>query len=247
MARRKVSTINSGAAAGARPAADQTFAAVKPPLSRADYVQSVLREEILSGALPPGTPILQDEVGARLGVSVTPVREALRRLESLGLVDYKIHGGATVVELSQSEIEELYALRATVEGLAARLAAEDVDDKELDRLRAIHQEMKDALVMQDARALASGSRRFHAAVAEVGGRRIIARHLGLIWEGHPIPLTRSVWSDTGLAAAAIEFHERILGALEAGDSVTAERLMREHVELAVSHRLRGAAPVRPTS
>ncbi|MFF4779236.1 GntR family transcriptional regulator [Microtetraspora fusca] len=185
MARRKVSTNYSGAVRGARPEADQTFAAVQPPLSRADCVQSVLREEILSGALPPGTPILQDEVSNRLGVSVTPVHEALRRLESLELIDYKIHGGATVVQLSQSEIEELYALRDTVEGLAAGLAAEDIDEKALDRLRAIHQEMKDALLVHDAQALASASRRFHAAVAEVGGRRIVVRHLGLIWEEPP--------------------------------------------------------------
>ncbi|MFJ9369981.1 GntR family transcriptional regulator [Nocardia sp. NPDC101769] len=57
-----------------------TYAAVKPPGSRAGYVQEALRSEILSGAMPPGTPILQDKVAERLGVSITPVREALRRL-----------------------------------------------------------------------------------------------------------------------------------------------------------------------
>ncbi|MFF4779238.1 GntR family transcriptional regulator [Microtetraspora fusca] len=241
MARRKGSTNVGNALRDRLVATDQSFASVKPPVSRAEYVQSVLKAEILSGALPPGTPILQEEISARLGVSVTPVREALRKLESLGLLVYKTHGGATVVELSQNEIEELYALRATVEGLAARLAADSITDAEFDRLRGIHQQMKDAHAAHDAQALAAKSRLFHSAVAEAGGRTIIARHLGLIWEGHPIPLNQSVWSDPAVATEAIEYHEQIIRALEGRDKGLAERLMREHVELAVSHRLATSA------
>src|SRR5690606_24404151 len=104
------------------------------PMSRADYVFTNLRSDILTGALAPGTPLLQSEIADSLGVSVTPVREALRRLESAGLVTYELHVGATVTQLGDEALEELYLLRARIEGLAARLAATRWKDDQLEVL-----------------------------------------------------------------------------------------------------------------
>lgn len=238
MARRKASqaaTNNKAAANGA-----ETYAAVKPPLTRTEYVQSVLRAEILSGRLSPGTPILQDEVGARLGVSITPVREALRKLESAGLVSYETHYGATVAQLKAEEVEELYLLRAVVEGLAARLASTSITETELAELRTVHQEMVTAAESRDVAGLAEGSRRFHQVIATAGGRTVVARHLQQIWEAHPVPVEESIWANPRVAQEALDFHERLLTAIERGDSALAESLMVEHVQLALGERMHSA-------
>ncbi|MEU5761265.1 GntR family transcriptional regulator [Nocardia sp. NPDC047648] len=215
-----------------------TYASVKPPGSRATYVQDVLRAEILSGAMPSGTPILQDAVAERLGVSITPVREALRNLESVGLVVYEPNFGAKVADLAAGgEMEELYLLRATIEGLAARLAATSACPDDLARLRDIHHELRSALDRGDAARMAAASREFHARIARVGGRSIIARHLQWIWESHPIPLEQSVWSNPKVAAEAVESHATLLTLLEAGDAEGAETHMVQQVRLAASVRL----------
>jgi len=220
----------------------ETYAEAAPPVSRADYVQAVLRQQILSGRIPPGTPIPQDDVAAQLGVSITPVREALRRLQSLGLIRYETHFGATVAELSRSDIQELYLLRAEVEGLAARLAAASMTPEELEELRRIHQECLVAADSGDVAAMAEGSRRFHRAIATAGGRTIIARHLQQIWESHPVPVSHSVWAREPVARHALDCHQDIIDALGDGNAVEAERLMVEHVQVAIAERIETPEP-----
>ncbi|MFI1912340.1 GntR family transcriptional regulator [Nocardia sp. NPDC020380] len=237
MARRSKS-----AAATAAPIAaisGEAYGTVKPPGSRASYVQDVLRSEILSGTMPPGAPILQDAIAERLGVSITPVREALRNLESVGLVVYEANFGAKVAEFTAAEIEELYTLRATVEGLAARLAATSITEAELGPLRAAHQELRQASADGDPQAMAAASRRFHDRIARVGGRSIIARHLGWIWETHPVPIGQSVWSHPEMAAHAVESNARLLALLEARDADGAEKHMIAQVRSAATARLTG--------
>lgn len=204
-------------------------AVTRPPGSRADYVHTVLHREILDGTLEPGAPILQDEIAARLGVSITPVREALRRLESVGLVSYQTHYGATVTELSTEALAELYLLRAAVEGLAARLAATRITPAQLDVLREIHGDMQTAQAAQDVGALASGSRRFHATIAEIGGPALLARHLGWIWDNYPVPQAASVWQFDDVASHGMAQHSALLDALGQHDAATAQRLMEEHI------------------
>ncbi|WP_205623060.1 GntR family transcriptional regulator [Sciscionella marina] len=206
-----------------------TAAGSRPPTSRADYVHTVLHKEILDGTLQPGTPVLQDEIAGRLGVSITPVREALRRLESTGLVTYQAHYGATVTELSPAALTELYQLRAAIEGLAANLAANHITEDDLAELRAIHAEMQSAQQAHDTTALAEGSRRFHATIAHIGGPALLSRHLAGLWDSYPVPHTASVWQFADVAARCVAEHGKLIGALENGDGVTAQRLMEDHI------------------
>ncbi|MFJ9370006.1 GntR family transcriptional regulator [Nocardia sp. NPDC101769] len=238
MARRSKSAT-TGLAATTAGASGQEYSTVKPPGSRASYVQEVMRSEILSGAMAPGTPILQDAIAERLGVSITPVREALRNLESVGLVVYEPNFGAKVAELSAAEIEELYLLRGTVEGLAARLAATSITDAELEQLRATHRELRQALADGDVQAMAAASRRFHDRIARVGGRSIVARHLGWIWETNPIPIGQSVWSHPDAAQQAVESNAKLLSLLESHDAAAAEQHMIAQVRAAATARLTG--------
>jgi len=240
VARRKGSSSAAPATAGPNGngpgAGERDVTLAKPPGSRADYVHAVLRQEILDGTLAPGTPILQDEIGARLGVSITPVREALRRLESVGLVSYQMHYGATVTEMSDESAQELYLLRGTVEGLIARLAATKITDDELRDLRTIHADMKQALTSRDVPALAEGSRRFHAVIAQAGGPAFLARHLEWIWENYPVPVSESIWQYDDVARRGIADHGALLKALAGRDGATAGRLMEKHISKVAQER-----------
>lgn len=216
------------------PAAHETIR--RPPASKADYVHEALRQEILKGSLPPGSAIGQEEIATRLGVSITPVREALRRLESDGLISYRAHHGATVSELGADAAEELYLLRAAVEGLTARLAATRITPPDLDRLHAVHERMLTAAQSDDAHALAEDSRVFHQQVAEIGGPAFLAAHVRSIRQNNPVPPSASLWNDPANARRFLDAHERLLAALAAGDAGEAERLMVEHVQAGATAR-----------
>ncbi|MDA0564134.1 GntR family transcriptional regulator [Streptomonospora sp. S1-112] len=211
-----------GSAGATTPAAP----ARRPPGSKADYVHEVLRHEILNGELPPGAAIGQEEIAARLGVSITPVREALRRLESDGLISYRAHHGATVSELGSGAAEELYLLRAAVEGLTARLAAARITDDGLAQLRRIHERMRGA----DAHQAAQDSRLFHQTVADIGGPAFLAAHVRSIRQNNPVPPSVSLWNDPDNARLFLDAHERLLEALERRDAEAAERIMAEHIQ-----------------
>ncbi|WP_233515462.1 GntR family transcriptional regulator [Marinitenerispora sediminis] len=219
-----------------------TRASARPPSSKADYVHEALRQEILDGTLAPGSAIGQEEIAARLGVSITPVREALRRLESDGLISYRAHRGATVSELGSDAVEELYLLRAAVEGLTARLAAARVTDDQLARLREVHQRMLDADAESDARALAQDSRLFHQMVAEIGGPAFLAAHVRSIRQNNPVPLSVSLWNDPENSRHFLDAHARLLRALEEGDADSAERVMAEHIRASAAARASDSAP-----
>lgn len=235
MARHRPLSALADTAAPARSGARGT--AGRPPISRADYVHQTLRDEIALGALLPGTPLGQDEIAARLGVSITPVREALRRLEAAGFVNYEAHYGATVSSLSDEALNELYLLRSVVEGLAARLAAARITAEELDQLDQIQADMRSMVSQHDVAGLARGSRDFHSLIAEIGGPDYLAKHLQLIWENSPIPTKLSVWANENASAHSLAAHAELIQALRAGDAAAAGSLMSGHVIDVIELRL----------
>ncbi|MQA10704.1 MAG: FCD domain-containing protein [Pseudonocardiaceae bacterium] len=190
----------------------------------------------MGGLLPAGTSVPQDEIARRLGVSITPVREALRRLESEGLISYRAHRGATVAELSQDAARELYLLRGAIEGLCARLAADRITEAELGRLRELHERMLGEHRAGALEGLAEQSRTFHDLVAEAGGPAFLAEHLRSIWQSHPVPASSSLWHDKDNAGTFLRAHGELLDALARRDARTAERIMVEHLEIAADAR-----------
>jgi DNA-binding GntR family transcriptional regulator len=215
---------------------DPSRGAPGPPLSKKEYVRQQLRAQILDGRLTPGHPLRHEEIAAQLGVSQTPVREALWRLESEGLVEYHSHRGATVADLPENAITELYLLRAEVEGLASRLAADRVDDAAISGLRERHEAMLADLDTWDPAELAAASREFHAAIAEVGGPAFLAGHIRWLWASYPVPPSESLWKAPENARTFLQAHEEILDALTRRDGVAAQRLMAEHIRHAADVR-----------
>ncbi|MGV9307087.1 GntR family transcriptional regulator [Nonomuraea sp. NPDC003727] len=209
---------------------------MRQPLSKADYVYEVLLDEIRTGQIPGGTALRAAPVATRLGVSVTPVREALRRLEKDRLISYEAHHGATVVDLGDDALEEFYGVRAVVEGLGARLAAGRIAAAQLAELRRLHESMVADAAAGRHGLLGGQSEEFHLRIADIGGPAFLGRHARAVRAGFPVPPGASLWLDPEVAERQLDAHERILMALERGDGETAEQIMIEHVKAGAAHR-----------
>ncbi|MEU4222821.1 GntR family transcriptional regulator [Nonomuraea sp. NPDC026600] len=208
----------------------------RPPMSKAEYVYSVLLDEIRTARIPGGTALRAGAVARRLGVSVTPVREALRRLEKDRLISYEAHHGATVVDLGDDALEEYYGLRAVVEGLGARLAAARITTADLTGLRELHTSMaRDAEEGRNDR-LGEQSRLFHLRIADIGGPAFLGQHARAVRDSLPVPAEASLWLDAEQVRMQLDAHEGILAALDGADGVAAERIMIEHVRQAGDYR-----------
>ena len=200
----------------------------------ADLAHSALRAAILEGRRAPGERLGEIEIAAELGLSRTPVREALGRLGSEGLVDLLPHRGARVRSWTADDLDETYELRAALEGLGARRAAARIGAADLDRLAALAAEMVTVdpslghRPPGDFADLAALNARFHALiVGAAGSDRLAATLAGLV----QLPLvmrTYRRYTDAALARSHAHHHE-IVDALRAGDGAWAESVMRSHV------------------
>ncbi|MFO1055999.1 MAG: GntR family transcriptional regulator [Dongiaceae bacterium] len=145
-----------------------------PPRFRTatEYVESVLRQAILSGALPPGTALRQEELATAFAVSRMPVREALRQLEAQALVDFAPHRGAVVTGISAEDAADNYAIRLALEPAALRLSLPALETDDLARAAAVIEEMDGT---PDASRLGELNRRFHMTLyARAGRPRLLA-------------------------------------------------------------------------
>ena len=155
---------------------DDLDLAPQPRETLTDAAAGALRALIFSGRLPPGTPLRLNQLAARLGMSVMPVREALRALEADRLVTFRAHHGATVADLSVEDIEEAYAVRAALEGLAARDGVLNLTDVSSSGSGSFRQMEVDAAA-GDRDALVAHDQDFHRALYEAGGRPERARRI----------------------------------------------------------------------
>ncbi|RNE57217.1 GntR family transcriptional regulator [Cryobacterium tepidiphilum] len=208
------------------------------PVSKTQFVYEWIRQEILSGALEPGSRIRQQQVAETLGVSYTPVREAIRQLQATGLLTHSPNRGSAVSTLGDAALNELYLLRGAVEGLGARLAATSIGEADLAALDGIHAEMTGLVANEDSARLAELSRRFHSVIVAAGGPHIIYPKLQEIWSNHPVPRSASLWTSPEHAARALEAHERLIRALRAHDADAAAQAMEAHIGESVRFRLR---------
>jgi DNA-binding GntR family transcriptional regulator len=206
--------------------------------SKMELVTSALRERILAGEFKPGAPLRQRDIATRLGVSATPVREALRRLESEGLVRIDLHRGATVAESSLGPVEENALIRAALESLAVEMAAERITPAQLDRIEAINARIS-ALGDDDER-YGSLNRDFHFAIYEAVGSTVLLSLMRLLWRS--MPDGPQVLRPHSASAAE---HAELVAALRAGDRGRAGRLIRRHI-LASPHVQEEREP-RPTT
>jgi len=186
-----------------------------------------LREAILAGDLPPKTRLMEPEVAKRLSVSRTPLREAIRQLEAEGLLMTTPRVGTFVTEVTPRDVEDVYAIRAVLEGLAARQAAENPDPAKVPTLRTILAEL--ARKTADYRVYHEAAGRFHEAVfAAAGNQRLRAMYHTLT---HQVTRLRTLSLSVGKRPeVSLREHRRIASAILRGKGLEAERLMRAHIE-----------------
>ncbi|MEW6045335.1 MAG: GntR family transcriptional regulator [Bacillota bacterium] len=206
------------------------------PEALASEVYKHLSEAILSGVLAPGTRLKEADLARQLGVSATPVREALRRLGDDGLVEYQYRKGCWVRALSAREVREVYVVREAVEGMAARLAAVNRSEDGLAQLLKLQEKGRAALGANDLDEYHRYNAAFHEAIVEQSGCRLLEETLTPI--RHQIRLlTLHTVRYPGRPNVAVEEHEQILGAIERRDADEAERLMRFHIRRAMEEML----------
>lgn len=206
------------------------------PASKGEYVLRRLREDITQGVFKPGDPIRQDEVALRLGVSSTPVREALRRLEAEGAVVHLAHRGATVAELNTDDVHQLYLLRERVEGLAARLAAERIDDRTMARLAAQQRKLRAMPKRATSVDRAKLNRELHFLIYEQSGSTVITGNIEMLWAMFPVRTNVRLWEKASNETSFLDEHDEILAALGARDPDRADAAMAAHIRTAYQLR-----------
>jgi DNA-binding GntR family transcriptional regulator len=190
--------------------------------SKSDIVCAMLRELIISGDLGASEPLRQRDLAARFGVSQTPVREALRRLESEGLVTNDPHRGATVAASRNGMVKDNSEIRAALEPLGARLAARAITEEQLALLRRLNDEMI-ALDEGDERYGAL-NREFHFTIYESAASPMLLSMMRLLWQA-----MRNGPVVTRTHAESAGEHAELIAALEARDAERAAEITQRHI------------------
>ncbi|HZQ32580.1 MAG TPA: GntR family transcriptional regulator [Mycobacterium sp.] len=180
-----------------------------------DEVAGHLRASIMVGSLRPGTFVRLDETAVQLGVSITPVREALRTLRGEGMVVLEPHRGHVVAPLSRQDVDDIFWLQATIARELAATAAERITDAEIDELSCRADELADAAADADTDAIVAAEFAFHRTFNHASGRIKLAWFLLHVARYMP-PLIYA--EDPNWAALAVENHRRLVAALRRRDS-----------------------------
>lgn len=203
-------------------------------MSRAsDRAYSGIRSMILSGELPAGAQLGEEALAERCGVSRTPVRDALRRLESELLVKRNEAQRSFVADWSLDDVADGFELRAMLEGHAARRAAERMDDKTLQGLRRCNQAILTAIQAEqpDIPAFLEGNREFHALILETAQSRRLAAMLGALIEQPVVLRTAYQYGRDALRRSHGE-HDELLAAFARRDGDWAQAVMTSHIRRA---------------
>lgn len=196
--------------------------------SLADRVHATLREQIIDGSLPPGTRLSEPVIAVELGVSRTPVREALGRLQQEGLVTRYRGGGLHVAGLTQKEAAEIIGIRAVLEGYAARLAAERITPAELERASAAHLAAAEAIEREDVDRVLEANTVFHDTINSAShSTRCVAMIAEL--RDWVLRYRAQVLADAASRRRSFEQHAEILAALERREGEAVESLVRAHI------------------
>ncbi|MGW1227847.1 GntR family transcriptional regulator [Streptomyces sp. NPDC001478] len=216
---------------------EKAWAGRLPPVkSKADLVHESLRAAIAEGKLRPGAKVNMDELARDYGVSKIPVREAVKRLESEGLLVSRVHAGVSVAEVDLTEMRGVFLAREAIEGLIAGLVAERADGTVIAELDEVQRAMREALDEGAVDRLPGLNTSFHRTLASATGYRILdelteqllmtIRRYRLVAPADPMN-----WR------AVVEEHDTIIAALRAGDASAASEAARAHTVSQARHEV----------
>jgi DNA-binding GntR family transcriptional regulator len=209
----------------------QVFMPIAPKTKNV-AVYRKLRHSILKGKLKPGQKIVMADLAKAFGLSETPVREAIRRLESDGYVHFTPHTGAIVTKIDEGELVEVYLIRIALEALATRLASPHITDKDIDFLIKKNQEIETAIQQKKYENIGGINKDFHLRIYKAAPFPRLYKMICDLWD------TFERWPSVFAyvpqrAVASVEEHKNIIQALKMGDTDLADRLMKEQKERAM--------------
>lgn len=214
-------------------------AAVTSSKSSGEHAYDTLMGAIREGRFGPGDRLREEEVGVLLGLSRTPVREALRRLEADGIVEHRPRIGAVIRRLSHTEVVELYEMRVVLERTAAELAAKHGTEAEFDALDELNQEIMGERY-NPARAAAI-NQTFHRGLYLAGRNRFLLEAARAL-NNSLLLLGPTTFTDDARIDTVVMQHHAIIDALRAGDSAAAGMAAQTHLQTSLRHRLRIIEP-----
>lgn len=204
------------------------------PRSTPPDAYSLILDAIDSGVFRPGDRLVESDLADRFGVSRTPIREALQRLETQSLLT-RDGRSLIVASLDHAQLAELYVVRGELEGLAARLAAIHATPEERQVLREMLEE--DRALVGNPEALSRANRRFHRQIHLASHNRFLVQQLDLVHRSMALMATTSLEVE-GRGKKALREHEAIVKAIEAGDGDAADAALRAHISQAFKTRLK---------
>lgn len=194
-----------------------------------ELVLDAIREAIINGTLKPRERLMEIQLAEELGVSRTPVREALRKLELEGFIVMVPRKGAYVADISFKDIADVFEIRAALEALAAGLAAERITDEELEEMERLVAEKAEAIANQDMEKLIKVDTMFHEAIYKASRNQRLTSIISNLREQIQRYRTTSL-AYPGRMQRSLEEHRSIVEAIQSRDSQIAQQVAREHIE-----------------
>ncbi|MBP1774386.1 MAG: transcriptional regulator, GntR family [candidate division NC10 bacterium] len=196
--------------------------------SLAEHIVEDLEQKIIAGALPPGQRIIEETLCNVYGVSRSPVREALRILENQRFVVREPRRGISVATITPQEAEQIYQIRASLEGLATALAVQNQTPELLGRLKDLHQQMIRVAEKKNIKTYQGLNQRFHELIINASGS---PRLIQLIrsFDKQTMRYRLAVTNAPGWMTKSTEFHAATIASFEVGDAEAAERLRRRAI------------------
>jgi DNA-binding GntR family transcriptional regulator len=204
-----------------------------------DRVYAALRRKVIDSELSPGSQILEQELAMMLGVSRTPLREALVRLENEGLLEIIPRHGVRIIPMSVADMKEIYQVLVSLESTAAAaLASKPPSDAALDELDAIYDRMDALLKRGDITDWALEDERFHLKIVELAGNRRLREIVSNCWDqAHRARMFTLRLQTHPQPAQSMKEHRQIMAALRKRDAARAESLLRSHRERGLARQI----------
>ncbi len=199
-----------------------------------DLVYEEMRIQIMNGKIRPGTRLMEVELAEEIGVSRTPVREAIRKLEKEGLVVIEQRRGAYVSKISEKEMYEILEVRQQMEGMAAYLAASRMNREQLDKLKKAELNYSRAVAQEDTLSMIKFDSLFHKTILEGSNNNTLIRLVEPLQE-MALRFRYLYYNDASRALNVPQEHEQIISAIENGSAEEARQATYHHIKNLKEH------------
>jgi DNA-binding GntR family transcriptional regulator len=201
---------------------------VKKNPTRARQIQAALADDIVHGRIEPGQPLDEVRLAANYGVSRTPIREAIRQLEAIGLAEARPHRGAVAARITAERLDEMFGVMAELEAICARRSAQVMTPAERRDLEAVHAEGGQLIASGSIAAYSEHNSRFHDAIYR-GAHNSFLAELTLSVRQRVAPFRKAQFEGLGRLSKSHMEHDRVVKAILRGDGEAAANDMRAHI------------------